>query len=160
MIFVSVGTQKFQMDRLLKAVDRLAEEKLITEDVFIQKGYSTYAPKYCHVTDFYSNNEMSEKIKKASILICHAGVGTILSGLRSGKKIIVMPRCRKYGEHVDDHQIEIARAFAESGYVKMVREVEELSEGLEQIYKWEPVKFVSNTEHFLKLLLEKLSRYE
>lgn len=160
MIFVSVGTQKFQMDRLLEAVDRLVEEKLITEDVFIQKGYCTYDPKYCHVADFYSNNEMNKKIREASILICHAGVGTILSGLRSSKKIIVMPRRKKYGEHVDDHQIEIARAFAESGYVKMVREVEELSEGLEQIHRWKPVKFVSNTEHFLELLLEKLSRYE
>lgn len=159
LIFVSVGTQKFQMNRLIEAVDRLVQNKVITERVVIQKGHSTYEPKYCDAVDFYEYEELNEKIRNASMLICHAGVGTILTGLKNGKKVIVMPRYRRYGEHVDDHQVEIAKAFAESGYVKMVREAAELPKVLKQAESWEPLKYVSNTEHFLDILIGKLKEY-
>ena len=147
------------MNRLIEAVDQLVYNRVITEKVVIQKGYSTYEPKYCYAVDFYENEELKAKIRNASMLTCHAGVGTILTGLKNGKKVIVMPRYRKYGEHVDDHQVEIAKAFAESGYVKMVREVVELPKVLEQVESWEPLKYVSNTEHFLDILIGKLREY-
>ena len=36
MILVTLGTQKFQMDRLVQAVDELAE--VVSEEIFVQSG--------------------------------------------------------------------------------------------------------------------------
>lgn len=160
MIFVSVGTQKFPMNRLLEAADHLAEHHVFSEEVWMQTGYSTYEPKYCRSAHFFGQEEMNEKIKACSLLICHAGVGTILSGIKNGKKVIVMPRYRKYGEHVDDHQLEIAKAFSQSGYVRMIREVQELPGLVGKINHWKPEPFVSNTDHFFSILLKTLKNYE
>ena len=46
MIFVTLGSQKFQFNRLLIEIDRLIEEKYITDKVFAQIGYSDYKPKH------------------------------------------------------------------------------------------------------------------
>lgn len=159
MILVSVGTQKFPMNRLIEAVDRMAEERIFSEEVWMQTGYSTYEPKYCRSARFFGQEEMHKKIKECSLLICHAGVGTILSGIKNGKKVIVMPRYQKYGEHVDDHQLEIAKAFAQSGYVRMVWEAKELPELVKEIEYWKSEPFVSNTDHFLSILLKELKNY-
>ncbi len=56
-------------------------------------------------------------MREASAVVCHAGVGTILSALGTGKQPIVLPRLRQYGEHVDDHQLQITRAFANRAIV-------------------------------------------
>ena len=148
------------MNRLLEAADRLAEYHVVSEEVWMQTGYSTYEPKYCRSARFFGQEEMTEKIKACSLLICHAGVGTILSGIKDGKKVIVMPRYRKYGEHVDDHQLEIAKAFSQSGYVRMIREAQELPGLVGEIGHWQPKPFVSNTDHFFSILLKTLKSYE
>ena len=111
MIFITVGTQKFQFNRLLKMVDDLIEEKLISDNVVAQVGYSTYIPRNFHSFQFKSENEINLLMEKAHILITHSGVGSITTALKLQKKVIVVPRLKKYKEHVDDHQLEIANAI-------------------------------------------------
>ena len=110
MILVTLGTQKFQMDRLIRAVDKLA--KNTSEEVFVQSGNSTYAPEHCLSKDFVDAQEFQKMIEECSVLITHSGVGTIMRGIHAGKPVIVVPRLAKYNEHVDDHQVQIAEAFA------------------------------------------------
>ena len=53
MIFVTVGTHEQPFNRLVKAIDKLKKDGVITEDVIMQTGYSTYEPKsvsYTHLT--------------------------------------------------------------------------------------------------------------
>lgn len=126
MILVTVGTQKFQFNRLLEAVDRLAEDRVIRESVLAQVGCSTYVPRNFRAVDFLTKEEMAAAMESCSLLITHSGVGTILAGLRAGKKIIVVPRKKAFGEHVDDHQEQIAAKFEEMGYVRVCREIGEL----------------------------------
>lgn len=126
MILVTVGTQKFQFNRLLEAVDRLAEDRVIRESVLAQVGCSTYVPRNFRAVDFLKKEEMDAAMESCSLLITHSGVGTILAGLRAGKKIIVVPRKKAFGEHVDDHQEQIAAKFEEMGYVRVCREIGEL----------------------------------
>ena len=52
-----------------------------------------------------------KKIRECDVLITHSGVATIIAGLKNDKKVIVVPRLAKYGEHVDDHQVQIAESF-------------------------------------------------
>lgn len=128
MIFVVVGTQKFQLNRLLKQVDALIENEIIKEEVFAQIGHSDYCPKHYKAVDFLPKNQFDSIVDKCDLLITHGGVGTIISGLNRNKKIIVYPRLAKYKEHIDDHQLEIATAFSEMGYVLLCKEIDDLGE--------------------------------
>lgn len=110
MIFVSVGTQKFQMDRLMREVERLAS--IMPEEKFVvQYGNSTYIPNNCEVHQFMDRDQFSKYIYESDILILHGGVGTIMQGIHCHKPIIVVPRLKEFGEHVDDHQLEAAWAL-------------------------------------------------
>lgn len=156
MILVTVGTQKFQMDRLLQAVDKVAGDSVLNEEFFVQSGYCTYTPKHCQHAAFLSKEEMEDKMDQCSILLSHAGVGSILMGLKRGKKVIVVPRLQKYGEHVDDHQVEIAESFAKAGYIKCVEDISFLEEKIRECGQWVPNTFVSNKEKFSQLILKSI----
>ena len=130
LIFVTLGTQKFQMNRLVKAADELA--LVLSEDIYIQKGHSDYVPKNCAYADFMDADEYNKKIAECSILITHAGVGTIITGINCGKPIIVVPRKNRYAEHVDDHQSQIAKAFSSKGCVLCCEEVSELKDYIDK----------------------------
>lgn len=130
MIFVTLGTQKFQMNRLVKAVDEIAGQS--SEEFFIQKGCSDYVPKNCKYTDFMDADEYNRSIAQCSILITHAGVGTIITGINCKKPIIVVPRKNKYAEHVDDHQGQIANAFSKKGCVLCCEEVDNLKDYIDK----------------------------
>lgn len=110
MILVTLGTQKFQFNRLVEAADKLAA--CIDEEVFVQYGNSTYIPKKCQSAAFVDGKEFKKMIEECSILITHSGVGSIMTGITSNKPVIVVPRLAKFHEHVDNHQQQIAEAFA------------------------------------------------
>lgn len=126
MILVTLGTQKFQMDRLLQAVDELA--KNVSEDIFVQSGNSTYVPEHCESRNFVDAQEFQKMIEECSVLITHSGVGTIMRGIGAGKPVVVVPRLAKYHEHVDDHQVQIAEAFASKGCVLYCTDLAKLEE--------------------------------
>ena len=65
-------------------------------------------------------------IVSLNVVITHAGVGSILLCLRNGRKPLVVPRMHRFGEHVDDHQVELTRALGERDQVIPVWDVREL----------------------------------
>lgn len=137
-------------------IDELIEEKIITEKVLAQSGYSSYEPINYQTFDFKPEGEMSNIIKESDILITHAGVGTITTALQLRKKVVVMPRLKQYGEHVDDHQIEIAEAYYQKGYIALANNKEKLVDILKNIkninfqeYNPEPSTIVSSIEQYL-----------
>ena len=113
MIFVTVGTHEQQFNRLVEEVDKLKADGSIKEDVFIQTGFSTYEPKHCQWSKLISYKEMNNKIEEARIIITHGGPASFIAPLQIGKIPIVVPRQEKYGEHVNDHQVEFARNVAQ-----------------------------------------------
>jgi len=113
MIFITVGSQKFQFNRLLKAVDEFIGKGEITDDVFAQIGYSDYKPVNFRYKDFMNHDEFAAEMSKADIIITHGGTGAIIGAVKKNKKVIAVPRLAKYGEHVDDHQTEIIEQFKE-----------------------------------------------
>ena len=92
MIFVSVGSQKFQFNRLLKKIDELIENKIIKDKVFAQIGVSDYKPKNYEYIDFMTQDEFSKKIEECSLLITHGGTGVIVNAVKKEKKVIATPR--------------------------------------------------------------------
>lgn len=109
MIFVTVGTENFQFDRLLRMIDEGVARRLIKDDIFVQIGTTDYKPTSFKFIRFLAFNQMVEKITGADIVVSHAGVGSVLLSLSLGKIPIIIPRQKKFGEHLDDHQCEFAR---------------------------------------------------
>lgn len=133
MILVVVGTQKFPFNRLLKKIDEWIIQEGIDEQIIAQIGYSTYKPQKYMAFDFLDEEKFGEYIDACDVLITHGGLGSILNGIKAKKKVIVVPRLKKYNEHVDDHQYEIARAFAELGYVCLCENLDDLGTYLKKI---------------------------
>ena len=146
MIFVTVGSQKFQFNRLLKAVDALKLE----EEVFAQIGYSDYKPVNFSYKEFLDRDEFAEIMGKADIVITHGGTGAIIGAVKKGKKVIAVPRQAKYGEHVDDHQFQIIDQFAELGLICPCMELGNLDEALKTAKKTEYKQYESNTAAIVK----------
>ena len=113
MIFVTVGTHEQPFNRLVKAVDDLKRDGVITEDVIIQTCFSTYEPKYCHWSKLIPYKQMIENVKNARIVITHGGPASFIMPLQIGKTPIVVPRQHKFNEHINDHQVEFARNVSE-----------------------------------------------
>ena len=154
MIFITVGTQRFQFNRLLKAVDKLIEEKKIEEEVFAQIGYSTYKPKNFEFKEFINGEEYNEILEKAEIVITHGGTGTIIKAVKLSKKVIAVPRLKAFLEHVDDHQIQIINEFSEVGFLEKVEDLNSLGEAIFNIRKRKFKEYVSNTSNII-LQIEK-----
>ncbi len=138
MILVTLGTQKFQMNRLIEAMDGIAPN--LGEEVFIQTGNSSYIPHNCEYADFVDSQKFQQMIKECSVLITHSGVGSIMTGINAHRPVIVVPRLAKYHEHVDDHQEQIAEAFAEKRMVIHCKDVKCLEEDIAKArtFKFEP----------------------
>lgn len=158
MIFVTVGTHEQQFNRLVQYVDRWKKECVIEEEVVIQTGFSTYEPKNCRWKKMFPYREMMDLVKTARIVITHGGPSSIMPVLQEAKIPIVVPRQKKYDEHVNDHQVEFARFIRErQGNIIVVEEIEELKEKIEQydrIVQDLPARLNSNNAVFNEKLEE------
>lgn len=129
MIFVTVGTHEQPFNRLVQEIDNLKRDGVITEDVIIQTGYSTYEPKYCQWEKLIPYKQMIKNVEDARIVITHGGPASFIMPLQIGKTPIVVPRQKKFDEHVNDHQVEFARNVAKRmGTIIPVEEITKLKD--------------------------------
>jgi UDP-N-acetylglucosamine transferase subunit ALG13 len=159
MIFVTVGTHTQPFNRLLEKVDKLVEKRVIKEKVIAQVGYSTYRPRNYEYFTFTSEEKILELNKKARLIIAHAGVGSIITALQFKKPIIVVPRLKKFGEHIDDHQVQIAIAFEREGKVLACYQIDELEDVLRKAKNFKP-KLRKRSAPIFKLVSEFLRKME
>jgi UDP-N-acetylglucosamine transferase subunit ALG13 len=122
--FVSVGNATQPFLRLLKAVETLAPE--LPQPVTLQHGNTPFQSDRCICVPFMDMEEFERKIAASSLLVLHAGAGAVVHSLSCGKVPVIMPRREKYGEHIDDHQLEFARKLAEEGKVVLAEEADDL----------------------------------
>ncbi len=154
MIFVTVGSQKFQFNRLLKEVDELIETGKIKDDVFAQIGVSDYKPKNYKYKEFITQEEFNDYLNKADIIITHAGTGVIVNAIKKGKKVIGIPRLAKYGEHVDDHQIQLINEFKEMNFIEAAYEIDNIENSLKKVKKNKYNIYTSNTQKIIQSIEE------
>lgn len=149
MIFITLGSQKFQFNRLLKAVDELKTD----EEIFAQIGYSDYNPLNYKYKEFLDRDEFSEVMSKSDIVITHGGTGAIIGAVKKGKKVIAIPRLAKYGEHVDDHQIQLIEQFKELDLIYACEDMN-LEKALDTVKKTIYKQYKSNTQTIINSLQE------
>jgi UDP-N-acetylglucosamine transferase subunit ALG13 len=124
--FVSVGNATQPFPRFLNAIADICKE--LPQPVFVQYG-STYefSCEACMLQDFVTMEEFENRMVSSSLLIMHAGAGSVIHALRAGKLPVVIPRLSAYGEHVDDHQLEFSRELAGLGKIILCEKPEELT---------------------------------
>ena len=152
MIFVTLGTQDKPFERLLASIEEQIEKGNIIEEVVVQAGYTKYATEKMQVFDLVDREEFVRLVNECNILITHGGLGSILTGLKNNKKVIACPRLYKYGEHMNDHQMQIVSVFAKEGYLLEYQENDDLGEVLKRVADFSPKKFASNTEKFVNMI--------
>lgn len=134
MIFVSVGTHKEGFDRLIKEIDFLVEQKIIKDKVFAQIGNGKFIPKNITFVRFMNEDELEKQIKKCNTYITHGGV-SFISGINFKKKVIIVPRLKKFNEAVDDHQKEVASELEKQGQIIYCRNEKEIKEKINKKMK-------------------------
>jgi UDP-N-acetylglucosamine transferase subunit ALG13 len=154
MIFITLGSQKFQFNRLLKAVDEQIESCKINDEVFAQIGASDYQPQHYKFKDFLNRDEFAEWTDKANIVITHGGTGAIIGAVKRGKRVIAVPRLAKYGEHVDDHQLQLVGQFRNSNMIYECQDCDKLWEAVEKVKNMEFENYQSNTNRIIDSIEE------
>ena len=129
MIFVTVGTHEQPFDRLVRHIDELKGQGVITEDVFIQTGYTDYEPQHCQWSKLLPYSNMEKYVREARIVITHGGPSSFIMPLQIGKTPIVVPRQEKFGEHVNDHQLNFALEVEKrQKTILVVQDIDQLSD--------------------------------
>ena len=152
MILVMLGTQNNSFYRLLEEIDRLIEIGKINEEVIVQAGYTKYESQNMKIIDFVSNDEIEKLEQQADCIITHGGVGSIIGSIEKGKKVIAVPRLKQYGEHVNDHQLDIVESFDKLGYIIGITDVSQLEKALKRVKEFEPKKYIQNTGNIIKIV--------
>lgn len=158
MIFITLGSQKFQFNRLLQAVDVLVIKNVITDEVFAQTGYSNYIPVNYNYKKFLDREEFVRWEVKADIVITHGGTGAIIGAVKKGKRVIAVPRLAKYGEHVDDHQIQLIDQFKNQNLICGINDPFDLEWALEYIKTHEFESYISNTQTIINSIDDFINR--
>jgi len=124
MIYVTVGTMFLDFPRLIRAMDTVAADT--EERVIVQVGLGTTLPLHCEHFEFKPRDEVLAIQREARVIVCHAGIGSVLDALHVRRPFIVVPRRRKFGEHMNDHQMDLAKAVERRGWGTAVYDTEEL----------------------------------
>lgn len=103
MIFATVGTQ-LPFDRLVRTLDEWASQNP-QEEIFAQIGRTEYAPRHMRWERAIPANTFRAMIQNCNTVVAHAGMGTIISAVELGRRVVVMPRRAELNEHRNDHQL-------------------------------------------------------
>jgi UDP-N-acetylglucosamine transferase subunit ALG13 len=123
MILATLGTNEQPFDRLVRGVRAID----VDEPMFVQYGASREPHGSGEWVEFLPFEELGARMREARVVICHAGVGSIVLARSCGHRPIVVPRRHHLGEAVDDHQVLLARRLDEAGVVTLVEDERDLT---------------------------------
>ena len=152
MILVLLGTQNNSFIRLLNAIQQNIDDGTIKERVIVQAGFTKYKSDKMEIFSKIDKEDFLKLVEEADLIISHGGVGSIISGLSRGKKVMVVPRLKKYGEHVNNHQIQIARKFEQEGFVKCVLNMKNLGKTIRKMESFEPKEYKAEKGNIVSII--------
>jgi UDP-N-acetylglucosamine transferase subunit ALG13 len=128
MIVVVLGTMFLDFRRLVEAADAYARDS--GEQVVIQLGMSPQRPKHAAYVDFLPHDDLLELQRHARVIVAHAGIGAVRDALTLRKPLLVAPRLKTFGEHMNDHQVDIAEAVERRGWGRLIVNLDQLPDML------------------------------
>ena len=154
MILVLCGTQKQDFTRMIKLVEQVSK----LEKVVVQAGHNQYESNSMEIFSFVSNDKIQKLYEEADLIVTHAGAGSMLQAIQNHKKIIAVPRLEKYGEHVNDHQIELAQKFESLGYLIAYQDGEDFIQVYQRAKQFQPRPYLLRG-NMVDLLDNKIKTY-
>lgn len=129
LLFATVGAV-LPFDRLVAAVADVRKMGATSDEIVIQTGVGGLKPEGLNVVETMPFEDIQNLLRDASVVVCHGGTGSIITALREGCHVIVMPRLERLGEVYDDHQAEITDAFVKRGLVQTAVDADSLATAL------------------------------
>lgn len=157
MLFLTIGTL-FGFDRLVRAVDEAIGAGQIKDQVFAQIGPGTYLPRNMKYVQVLDKDDFERTLASADGLISHAGIGSINAALKSGRPMVVLPRLKRHGEHVNDHQLHTAKKFESLGCVLVAYETSDLPGRCEELKTFKPKTRTPNLTGLIERLRASLTK--
>lgn len=154
MILVTLGTQDKSFKRLLQAIEEQIVNGKITQKVIVQAGFTEFESKNMEIIKYLPLDKFEQLVKESELLITHAGVGSIMTGINNNKKVIAAARLKEYKEHTNNHQLQILKRLSEDGYILALDDFSKLDEVIESSKKFVPKTFNSNTDKFINIIKE------
>ncbi len=112
-VVVTVGTvDQYGFRRLIDAAHRVIPPGI---DVLWQVGSTDVSDLGLAAHRHLASAQLDDAMRDAQVVITHSGIGSALSALEAGRRPILVAREKRYGEHVDDHQAQIAEVLDGSG---------------------------------------------
>jgi len=154
LVTIGLGGGMWGFSRLVSEMDRIAGS--IDEKVVMQIGATDYEPENSEYFTFLARNEMDQFYRDARVVVCHAGVGSILTAIKYNKPLVLVPRVKRYGEILDDHQRQIAGELEGKG-VAVVYDINTLESAIKTAT---PGEFHSEREGLISKLRGYLKELE
>lgn len=143
MILVLLGTQNNDFHRLLDEIERNIYNKNINEEVIVQAGFTKYESSKMQILGMIPKKDLESLVEDANLIITHAGLGSIEMALEHGKKVIAVPRLKKYGEHVNNHQKDIEEDYNKRGWLIGIDDVSKIKEAIIKAKYFKPKEYIS-----------------
>jgi UDP-N-acetylglucosamine--N-acetylmuramyl-(pentapeptide) pyrophosphoryl-undecaprenol N-acetylglucosamine transferase len=157
LLFATVGAT-LPFDRLVEMVASAASAGLTPSELVMQVGEGGVQPTGIDCHETLPFGEVQALLQSANIVICHGGTGSIITALKAGCHVIVVPREFARGEHYDDHQLEIAETFADRGCIQVARDDDGLRRALAGIPDRTPVMATTDPAALIDWLTAELDR--
>jgi beta-1,4-N-acetylglucosaminyltransferase len=156
--FVSVGNATQPFSRLLDAVIDIAPT--LPQPVVFQYGNNTFTAKGFEAYSFVDMMKFKQLVSEAELLILHAGAGSVIHAVRSGKVPIVMPRRTENDEHVDNHQIEFSCVLEAMDKIVVVDEISQFKIAVKHALHMQKIKHkIADKPKMIQLVGETLAKY-
>lgn len=156
-LFVPLGTQKFPFRRIITALNGLVEDGIYKPDeIVMQSALYPIKPIFTHL-GLIPNEDFNHYMKEAEVIVTHSGVNSIISCMELEKPLVVCPRLHEYGEHIDNHQMEIATLMHEKYDVLICTDMKNLPVLIEKAKNHKYKQWVSHRKELLdalRLLIE------
>ena len=149
MIFLTVGTQPQPFRRLFNKIEELVENGIIKEQVVAQTGSNMIKSKKIVSFNYLPQDEMCSYIQRARLIISHGGVGSIITALKMGKKVIGIPRLAKYGEHINNHQVDLINVLSKKKLIIPLWDIDMLEQAIIKSENFSPLPFISGQEEMI-----------
>lgn len=149
MILVLLGTMNFQFTRPLKEIEKLCKNGIIDDEIIVQSGFTVYHSKYFEIIPFIEPDEINKLIEKSSLIISHAGTGSVMGAIKKNKKTIAVARYQELGEHIDNHQLDLLDEFSIKGYLIPWYKDDNLIELLSKVKTFTPKPYISSKQKII-----------
>ncbi len=158
LLFATVGAT-LPFDRLTQMVAQAKSNGDIPEKVLAQVGTGGIRPAGMETVETLPFDSMKQMLREADIVVCHGGTGSLITALREGCRVIAVPRRFDRGEHYDDHQSEITRAFAERGLIAVVDRDEDFGAALHTVRARQPVAATTDPSELIAYLTDLVANW-